>query len=73
MGRVVRMISKWNSATPDQAHRARQHVARLRAVGLSISEIARRADVAKSTLSVLIRDRHAPMSRPVARKLMSVR
>jgi lambda repressor-like predicted transcriptional regulator len=60
-------------ATPDQAARARRHVAHLTAAGLTLSEIARRAGVAKSTLSVLVRDARAPMSRPVALKLLAAR
>ena len=60
-------------ATADAARRARSHVARLQFAGLSLSAIARSAGIGKGTLSVLMRDARAPMTRSVAAKIVAAR
>ncbi len=59
-------------ATPDSVQRARRHVARLEAIGLSRREIARRAGVAPASVTRLCGPTPAS-SRPVVAAILAVK
>ena len=60
-------------AADDAAHRARRRIVVLQYAGLSLSEIARRGGIGKSTVAFIARNPKAPISTEVAEKLPAIR